>query len=177
MPVQILCSNCAKEFTSEESGGDPGGPYGVCEACSILFKLQPGPELTNFLETIPLPTLVVNPDLRVVAYNEKYLKNLSGGKAKSIGLLTGEFMDCQNALREERCGGSAACLDCAIRQTAVKTLKTGKPQNDVRAFLDQLFGGHKQRLELLLYTNKLGHLIQITIRTFFIVLEPPSKTP
>jgi len=172
MPLRTLCSSCGKDLGPREAGT---GPFGVCPNCEEHFNRQSVQDMVKFLETLAHPALLVNQDLRVVAYNENCLRNLCNGTPQPKGLLGGEFLGCQNALLPERCGGSVACLDCAIRQAAAQTLRTGKPQRNIRAHLTRMEGNRKVRLELLVSTDKLGDLVQIIVNSFFTVMEPPTS--
>ncbi len=174
MPTKTICSNCGRDLAPRETLDDPDRAYGICPKCEEHFNRQLDQDLVRFLETLPHPTLLVNQELRVVAYNENCLRNFCNGTPKPKGLRGGEFMGCQNAFLPQRCGETAACLDCAIRRAAVQTLKTGKPQRNTRAHLTRREGDRKVRLELLVSTDKLGDLVQITVNSFFTILEPPS---
>ena len=174
MPAKTLCSNCMREFEAGGIFGDPNSPFGVCPECEEIFERQQGQDLKKYVDNLMLPTLVVNQGLRVIAFNGSFLKAFCEWSPKPIGLLTGELLGCLNALLAERCGGSSACLDCAIHRSALETLNTGKLQKNIRAQLTRLEGGRKVRRELLVSTDKLGDLIKITVDSFYTVLEPFS---
>jgi hypothetical protein len=110
--------------------------------------------------------LVVNRDLRVIAYNEICLEKLCDSAPKPNGLLPGEFLECHNATLPERCGASPACLDCALRQTASHTLRTGETQKYVPAVITGKKGGLRVRREFMVSTEKLGDMAQITVETW-----------
>ena len=162
-----------KEFSTGETPGDPDSPYGICGECEKFFKNQQARDLERLIANLQAPTLLVNQELRVVAHNESCWQSFCGGASKPLGLRTGEFLGCQNALLAQRCGGTAFCLDCAIRRSAVETLKTGKPQKNVRAHLNRMLEGRKERLELLVSTNPIGDLVKIKVESLFTVLETP----
>ena len=69
MPVNTFCSNCMKEFEAGGIFGDPDSPFGVCPECEGIFELQQGQDLKKYVDSLMLPTLLVNPDLRVIAFN------------------------------------------------------------------------------------------------------------
>jgi hypothetical protein len=130
--------------------------------------------LESFLDTVGYPAMMVDKDLRVIAYNKNCLLELCDLVPKPTGLLPGEFLECHNASLPERCGASPACLDCAIRQTASGTMRTGESQNYVPAIIAGTDGNRRVRREFMISTDKVGDLVQITIEKVVTVLEPPT---
>ncbi len=176
MTTKTLCSNCGKVLFLRKGSGTSHPAYDVCPKCQESFRSKlKGEELEKFQQAVEFPVLLVDRDLRVLASNESCLKKLCGGASPPTGLLGGEFLGCLNSQMPERCGGTPACLECAIRKAAQTTLKTGRPQKHVPAHLERYEEGRKVRMELLVSTECLGDLVQITVETFFLVLQPPSN--
>lgn len=175
MPVKKICSKCEKAIAPFASTLNPKRAYGICPECEAdLTRKIKGPALVAYLETLPSPALVVNRDMRVIAYNQKCALHLFDSAPKPTGLLAGEFLECHNASRPERCGATPACLDCSLRRTASDTLRTGEPLKYVPALITGVEGSRRVRREYIISTDKLGDMVQIMIEKLVTVLEPPS---
>jgi hypothetical protein len=171
-----VCSRCGISLAPTNDGAESKTPYGVCPDCEGHFERQKkGKALESFLDTVGFPAMMVDKDLRVIAYNKSCLLELCGLQAKPTGLLPGEFLECHNASLPERCGASPACLDCAIRQTAIGTMRTGESQNYVPAIIAGEDEGRRVRREYIISTDKVGDLVRITVEKLVTVLEPPSE--
>jgi hypothetical protein len=153
-----------------------GRAYGVCLECRQKFEDElKGRELEKFRKAVEFPVILVNKDLRVLASNESCLSRICAGESHPRGLRWGEFMGCQNAQSPEHCGNTPNCLECVIRKTANQTLKTGKPQKKVAATLVREERGRKERLEMILSTENLGDLVQVTVEDLSIKPEASKR--
>jgi hypothetical protein len=175
MPVKKICSKCEKTIPPFSTTLNPRRVYGICPECEAdLTRQIKGPALEKYLDTLPSPALVVNRDMRVIAYNQSCALHLFETQPKPTGLLAGEFLECHNASLPERCGATPACLDCSLRRTATDTLKTGESQKYVPALIEGVEGARRVRREYIISTDKLGDMVQIMIEKLVTVLEPPS---
>jgi ribosomal protein L40E len=176
MPKKIICSKCGAVLPPFATTENPKRIYKICAECEAdLTRQIKGPAVEKYLETLGAPALVVNRDLRVIAYNQNCLRNLCGNESKPTGLLAGEFLECHNASLPERCGATPACLDCAIRRTAIDTLRTKESQKYVPALIPGKDGNRMVQREFLISTDKLGDMVQITIEKLVTVLLPPAS--
>jgi len=177
MPSKPLCSRCRKELKPRISLSGQSRVYDVCPDCEAeLTRQLKGTVLEKFLDTLGSPALVVNEDMRVIAYNQSCFQQLCGMDPKPKGLLAGEFLDCHNAASSKRCGATPNCLDCAIRLTAINTFQTGTPQQYVPAFLTGKDNDRKVERKFLISTDKIENMVQIKVEGLYNVLEPPSET-
>ncbi len=121
---------------------DAGRTHGICPDCDQHFSPQwDGFNLSDYLDTFEEPVVIFSPDSRVIAFNESYSRAYLDEAKKPKGLLGGEFLECANARLPEGCGHTVHCRDCAIRNTIAATLRTGKPQKDIPAFLNTTVHG------------------------------------
>lgn len=158
------CVQCGEALPPAEILGAPKRIYGLCPDCEAdLTRQIKGPALGRYLETLPAPALVVNRDLRVIAYNLKCLLTLCGNEPHPNRLHLGEFLECHNVSLPERCGASPACLDCALRRTVFDTLRSGQPQEYIPSVIIARNGGMRVQRDFLISTEKLGELVQITV--------------
>jgi hypothetical protein len=164
MPDKPLCTQCRKALPVRVGLGGLKRIYGLCPDCEAdLTRRLKGPVLEAYLETLDTPALVVNRDLRVIAYNLGCLRKLCGNEPNPNALLVGEFLECHNASLPEPCGATPACLDCSIRRTVFDTLRTGIPQKYIPAVITGSNGNRTVKRDFLISAEKLGDMVQITI--------------
>ena len=86
---------------------------------------------------------------------------------KSLGQIQGfqggEVFECEYARLPEGCGNTMHCSACTIRNTVMATVKTGKPNRLVPAFLSQDFGDGSRRIDFLISTEKKGGVVFLKI--------------
>ena len=103
--MKIICSYCRMEMGEKEPLNDPGPTHGICLKCHEYFSEQwKGIDLPEYLEHFDFPIVVVNQDVRIVAYNHPFAKKFLDGEERTNGLLAGEFMECKYARLPEGCG-------------------------------------------------------------------------
>lgn len=80
--------------------------------------------LRILLDTIPIVTLVLDPDLRVHAVNEAAKKLLGCGEEKLLLNRCGQVIGCRHSTEHPLgCGLSQNCEKCIIRNTALAAIK------------------------------------------------------
>ncbi len=132
--------------------------------------------VAKVLSKTDLPSLVLDKQNRVLGCNESYIEKIAAGNISPAGLLMGEFLECVNSYSPEGCGQTHHCGDCAIRQAASKTLKTGKAVKYIPAYITRFEDNRKVRKELLISATPVGKNVQVTVETLFKTLEPlPPK--
>jgi PAS domain-containing protein len=133
--VRVVCSYChchLRDLPGERSGVS----HGMCDACAEHFdRLWAGISLSEYLEGLPHPVLVVDAEGRVAAAN-RAVGAMVGRDARALrGLLGGEAMACAHSRLPEGCGRTEHCRECAIRRTVEKVARTGRAARGVRAWL------------------------------------------
>jgi hypothetical protein len=79
------------------------------------------------LEAIPIPVLVVNPDVRILYYNSAATMLLGSDSKVVIQHRAGEVLHCIHSTEAlEGCGYSPLCRDCIIRASVNQSLKGRK---------------------------------------------------
>lgn len=78
-------------------------------------------------EAIPIPVLVVNPDVRILYYNNAAKRLLGSDSKVVIRRRTGEVLHCLHSTEAlEGCGYSPFCKDCIIRNSVNQSFKGRK---------------------------------------------------
>lgn len=162
--MKVSCSYCRADMGVKEPLDDPGVTHGICPECFEYFSRQwDGYHLAEYLDTFAEPMVIFSPNARVIAYNASYAKNFLNDNEKSVGLLGGEFMECAHARLPEGCGRSECCRDCAIRNTIMRTLRTGNPQTNVPAYLSTYENGDPVVKKLSISSERHGPVVRMMI--------------
>jgi PAS domain-containing protein len=119
--------------------------------------------LRAFLDGLGVPVLLVDPEGNIKTASRDARKILSKDLPEIEGYRPGEVFECANAMLPGGCGKTSHCSGCAIRRTVTDTFETGKSHEKVKAYLKQETGGARQRLSLLISTEKVGEVVLLRI--------------
>jgi hypothetical protein len=143
---------------------DPGVTHSICPECFKYFSSQwSGFHLAEYLDTFEEPMVAFNANARVIAYNKSYAAHFLKTEEKQIGLLGGDFLECSHARLPEGCGQTICCRDCTLRTSITQTLRTGRPQEKVPAYLNTYEDGLPVVKNLWISTEKQGPVVRMTI--------------
>jgi hypothetical protein len=118
--------------------------------------------MSEFLDELRPPVLVVQDNARVIAANSAARKMLSKEQLEICGELAGEVLGCRHAGEPGGCGQTIHCKSCEIRYCVTHTMETGEPCRKT-AFADiGLFSGDK-RMRFLIETEKVNSFVRLTI--------------
>lgn len=159
--IRVVCCYCKKQVRTKPSHYDAVS-HGVCDHCLPLMVRDLGQPLSEFLDELKAPVLVVQDNARVIAANAAARKMLSQEQLEICGDLAGEVIGCRHAREPGGCGQTAHCKSCVIRQCVTRTLETGEPCRQT-AYADiGLLSGDK-RLQFLIETEKVNSFVRLTI--------------
>lgn len=135
--MRHICAWCTKEIGCVEGSGHPDTvvSHGICPSCVSNLTLQQGASLREFIDSIPVPVLVVDDDVKVRAANTAAAEALGRDVCSRDGYRGGDVLECAYARLPEGCGRTIHCSGCAIRRAVTRTFETGEPQHRVPATL------------------------------------------
>jgi hypothetical protein len=162
MIMDIVCYYC-KTLTNTIESHIPGVSHGVCRNCLPKLVKDLGQPLSEFLDELSSPILVVKEDLRVVAANAAARKLSPEPLEELCGRLCGEVIGCTHSKEAEGCGHTVHCLSCAIRRSVTHTIETGESCHDVPAYPDIGLISGEQGVRFLVSTEKKGDFVQLKI--------------
>ncbi|HEX9052870.1 MAG TPA: hypothetical protein VF841_20245 [Anaeromyxobacter sp.] len=146
--VLVVCAYCRKTI-SDQRGAATDVSHGMCASCADHYeRLWQGMPLSEYLETIDHPVIMMNGDGAVVAVNEKLAARFGREKGEMRGLLEGEAMACVHSLLPEGCGKTVHCRECTVRRAVESVAKTGKPLERIPAYLDTKDGRVNLRISV-----------------------------
>lgn len=163
--MKVICCACGVYLRDNPSDAlsDDFVSHGYCDTCAYHFIAQAGMALPEYMEGIPAPVVTVTHEGTINFANSKALALLGKPLAQIQGAKGGIVFECEYARLPEGCGQTIHCSGCAIRNTAMDTVRTGKPHNHVPAFLQQHALGGVKRIGLLISTEKKGGIVFLKI--------------
>ncbi len=145
----VVCAYCRKTISDSRSGGACDVSHGMCPSCADHYeRLWNGMPLSEYLDTIDRPVVVVNGDGCVIGANEKLAQVLGRERADLRGLKNGEALACVHSLLPECCGKTVHCRECTIRRAVDKVAKTGRPLEKIPAYLQTKEGRVNLRISV-----------------------------
>lgn len=163
--MRVICAGCGQHIGDKpaERFGPDAVSHGICEPCAIRFLARAGVPVHEYLESLPVPTVLVTEEGAVNSANSSALSLLGKRPAQIQGQQGGDVFECTYAELPEGCGKTVHCSGCTIRNTVMDTWETGEPHPRVPAYLQQSPSGEPGRLELLISTEKQGGMVFLRI--------------
>ena len=163
--MKVICAGCGLELGERpaESLGPDSVSHGVCEPCAIRFLAKTGVPVGEYIESLPLPTVLLTAEVAVNSANSSALSLLGKEPADLQGRPGGEVFECMYAELPEGCGKTVHCSGCTIRNTVMDTWETGDLHLRVPAYLQQSPGGVTTRLKFLISAEKKGGMVFLRI--------------
>ena len=163
--MKQVCAWCRTEIGNIESSvhSDSDVSHGICNNCLDNLTFQQGVPITDYLETLPLPVLLVDDYGIVKAVNKKACEVLGKEPLEIVQHLGGNVFECAYARLPEGCGRTVHCSACAIRRAVTTTYETGEPQGMVPAVLNREKGGRPSKIALSITTVKKGNVVVLRV--------------
>lgn len=119
--------------------------------------------LTDFLEALQEPVLLVDADHTVGIINDAALELFGRAPDEVMGERTGDIFQCENAHLPGGCGKTVHCSGCTIRQAVAHTFLTGEPRLEVPATLRVVDDVDLSDAELVVSTSRVGDRVLLKI--------------
>ena len=163
--LKIVCCECGVHLGNKPSDPSVDGEvtHGICESCARHFFAQLGMPLTQYLEGIQVPVVVVNDKGAITTANQKAFDLLGKTSVQIQGFDGGEVFECEYVRLPGGCGKTIHCSGCTIRNTVIDTMQTGKRYSWVPAYLEQRSDNEPRPIELFISTEKKGEFVFLRI--------------
>lgn len=163
--MKRICAWCGKPMDGPSSGAPREEPisHGICHDCSRTLWAEVGIPIEEFLESLDLPTILVDGEGRVRRASAEALGMVAKDREDVEGFLGGEVFQCVNANLPGGCGQTELCSACTVRNTVTHTYRTGEAQVRVPATLDVTDKGSPREMAFHLTTRKVGSKVIVQI--------------
>lgn len=165
--MRVVCSYCRKTIRDTPRSGACDVSHGMCPPCGEHFeRLWGGMKLSEYLDTLGSPVLVVDGEGRVIAASREAARILGRERDELRGLLGGEALACVHSRLPEGCGRTVHCRECTIRRAVNQVAGTGRSLRRVPAYLDTDAG----RVQLRIAVRDEGGLVHVVVEE----MAPPG---
>jgi PAS domain-containing protein len=163
--VRRVCAWCGTGLGEKKIAGTPAHPitHGICESCSIELWGEAGTPLEEFLDSLGIPTLLVDGPGIVRSANQGALEMVGKSTEEVDGKFGGQVFDCVNADLPGGCGRTVQCSACTVRNTVTLTHETGESQTRVPAILKVRPRGIPEEIAFYITTEKVGDRVLVQI--------------
>jgi len=129
-PMKAICAWCGAAIAcaddSEPSCAEIS--HGICAPCVENLSFEEGVTVQRFIDSLPVPVLVVDADCRTEGMNRSACEELALRSESVQHELLGDVFTCVNSRMPGGCGRTIHCSGCAIRRAVTHTFATGDPQ-------------------------------------------------
>jgi hypothetical protein len=161
--MKQICAWCGKELSRCDSPGENDISYGICLPCANTVIINVPNELSDFLDQISVPVVLMSYEGVVKTANQKACTMLGKDLSRIEENLGGDVFECAYALLPGGCGGTYHCTGCVIRRSVMDTFATGKPAHRIPATLKQHTTDNPQALKFLISTEKFSEYVILKI--------------
>ncbi len=163
--MKRVCAWCNQEMGSVEGSTRPDTEtsHGICGPCRDNFEFQQGVPFQRYLDSLPLPVLVVDKHVVVKAVNRTACEALGKEPLEIVQHLSGNVFECAHAKLPEGCGGTIHCSGCAIRRSVTRTFETGDPQVNVPAVLRRGGKSDPSNVAFTITTVRSGNVVLLRV--------------
>jgi len=159
------CAWCGTrlDFPDEDEGLRHVVSHGVCQRCAFRLGAQLGMPLSEYLDGLEAPIVLVGGGGDVRGANARARALLGKELPQIVGRLGGEVFECRHATLPEGCGRTVHCSGCAIRRTVTDTYATGRAHLSEPASLDQGTPEEPTHAELRISTERVSDVVLLRI--------------
>jgi len=137
--------------------------HGVCQRCSFRLNAQVGLSLSEYLDGLDAPIVLLGGGGDVRGANSRARAMLGAELPEIVGSLAGDVFECRWASLPEGCGRTVHCSGCAIRRTVTDTYATGRSHLYEPAGLDRGTPDEPKETRLQISTERVRDVVLLRI--------------
>lgn len=162
------CAWCGRSLngTGVEPPADAQVTHGICTPCRHRLTDHAGMPITEFLDSLDEPVLLMDADHTVGMANDPALALMGRSAGEVLGERTGTVFDCENAHLPGGCGATIHCSGCTIRSAVAHTHLTGEPCLSVPATLRVVEDAELTDVALVISTARVDDRVLLKIERF-----------
>jgi PAS domain-containing protein len=138
--------------------------HGICPNCADEVLGQERRNLSEFLETLDDPVIVVDDDGVVVNANTRAQNLLNRDRDRIAGKRGGDIIECEHSRSPGGCGSTEHCrTGCVIRRSVTHTFSTGEALQGQTAYQMVFTSSGVNESRFVISTEKAGNLVLLRI--------------
>lgn len=168
--MRAVCAWCGVDLRRPEPPENHSSSHvithGICEPCQKYFFSPRDNSLRGFLNTLTAPVVVVDDDMHMLDANDHALTALGKTRDATLGLRSGEVIECANARLPGGCGKTVHCAACTLRNSVRETFETGEGFTRVPAWIrlgTETVDESQKRMRVMISTEKVGNVVMLRI--------------
>lgn len=140
--------------------------HGICGKCHARLGARSGVPISEFVDSLDEPVLLMDADHTIGMANEAALELLGNGGDPVLGERTGTVFDCENAHLPGGCGATIHCSGCVIRHAVAHTHLTGEPRLNIPATIRVVEDAGLADVDLVVSTIRLGGRVLLKVEEY-----------
>lgn len=152
--MKVLCSWCKTDIKEKPLKPESTVTHGICRDCFVWLSKNWNRSLRDFLNSFDFPIFAIDTDTKVRIVNVAAEKALGKSFSELEGKDGGDAIECAYARLPEGCGNTIHCKACTIRNTVIKTQKTGISFKNVSAYQEIYTQEGIKKAHILISTEK-----------------------
>lgn len=164
--MKLLCTWCGIDIDCPAYNDriDPNTSHDMCPACSASLACQErGVPLEDYLDTIPIPVLLIDDNNFLVTMNTQARTTLRKEPDEARTPLSEKIFDCVFSRCSEGCGRRVHCSGCVIRRNVTATFDSGEARVSVPAALCTTSPDQLSEAVLNVTTSKIGGMVLLRL--------------
>ena len=163
--MKRVCSWCKIEMGIVPSKffSDSAVTHGICEECIDTYFGPRHIRLSDFLDSLDAPVIVVDSKVRVNSVNKQARVFLQKESHEIEGFLGGDVFECAFAKLPGGCGNTIHCDGCTIRNTVTDTFQSGNSHIKTPAYLIRGTLEENHEIRFLMSTEKIRDVVLLRI--------------
>lgn len=162
--LRQICLYCHADIGAVDDGSpETTVSHGLCLACFPRFVRGTGNPFSELLDRFEFPVMVVDRSWTEICLNraarERYCCAASPAQTHGFG----EVFECSHAADPLGCGQSVHCKTCTIRNSILKTWRTGDSLHRIPAYLDMGDLIDQRQVRFLISTERVREMVVLEI--------------
>ena len=159
------CAWCNQEIGQKESihKSEAAITHGICEECTKKVLLELGEDLSDFLDSLKAPIVLVDKMGTIKTANKQAQTFFEKDLSQIEGFKGGEVFECMYAELPEGCGNTIHCSGCTIRNTVMDTFQTGKCNINIPAYLNTKTSDDYTKIAYFISTERVAGIVLLRI--------------
>lgn len=160
-----VCSWCTRPLPINPHDDGTGITHGLCRDCADQIYATINRRLSEFIDGIAVPILILNNSLIVGTANESAMDAFGKELAHIEGIGVGSFFNCvyANGATPGDCQMSKECQSCTLRHAVLETFETGKSKTRLQVTVARKNQDDVEHVQYLVSTEKVNKFVMLRV--------------